>query len=571
MRKHCVSTFASKIATAAALSVATMVIGYAPSASAEGFDIQQFQPMPDLRQNFFGTSSADVAHHMNWSAFALFNYADDPLVLLDDNNERVDSLVASQGTLHLLGSIALFDLFEIGVDVPLIMLQGAGEIPLSTVAAQDASFGIGDLRLVPKAQLLNTRSHQNAQGIALAFLVDLHLPTGESASLQGGDLRIGPRVAFDAVLAGGLRLAANVGYQYRPETQLENLSVNDTFGWALAAELPIVDAFSVTTEFFGRITPADGIEREDSPTEFLLGGKALLGPTYLVGGGGLGLVNGYGTPDWRAFLGFGFATPRPAMEVAEPTPEPDCYEDSVATDCPDLPAMECADGVLVTYGALCVEGECQYESNEFECGTGMECGTVDGDAACVPEPDCRVDGDCTEIPSPVCYQAAITTYGGACLDGTCVYEGTVTKCEEGHICGTEDGQPVCVKELVKIDVETRRIELSETVFFETGKADIESRSFGMLDQVATILNENPQVTKIRIEGHTDNRGRRAMNMELSKARAASVLTYLVSKGIDAERMESEGFGPDKPIAGNNDEAGRARNRRVEIHIVEQGE
>lgn len=570
MSKYSYSTLVSRFATVAAVSAA-VVISHAAPAVADGFDLQQFQPMPDLRQNFFSTSSADVAHHMNWSAFMLFNYANAPLVLVDENKSAIDSVVASQGTLHLLGSVALLDRFELGIDVPLVILQGAGEIALDTISAQDASFGIGDLRLVPKAQLLKTRSHENAQGIALALLVDLHLPTGDSASLQGGDFRIGPRLAFDAVIAGGLRLAANLGYQYRQETQLENLSVNDTLGWALAAELPIADTFSVTTEFYGRITPAGGIEREESPTELLLGGKALLGPAYLVGGGGLGLVGGYGTPDWRAFLGFGIAPPRPVMEVAEPTPEPDCDEESVASDCPDVPAMECADGVLVSYGALCVDGECQYESNESQCDTGMECGLIEGEVACVPEPDCLADGDCTEIPAPVCYQGAITTYGGACLDGTCVYEGTITQCEEGYICGTEDGRPVCVEGLVKIDVETRRIELSQTVSFETAKADIETGSLGLLDQVATVLEENPQVTKIRIEGHTDSRGRRAMNVELSKARAAAVLTYLLGRGIEAERMESEGFGPDKPIADNDSESGRARNRRVEIHIIEQGE
>jgi outer membrane protein OmpA-like peptidoglycan-associated protein len=566
MRKHSFGTFAPKLATVLAVS-AGVVAGQVSPAAADGFDLQQFQPMPDLRQNFFGTSSADVAHHMNWSAFGVFNYADDPLVLLNDDNERVDSLVASQGTLHLLGSVALFDLLEVGLDLPLIMLQGAGDIALGSVNPQDASFGVGDIRLVPKVQLFNTRASRDSQGLALAVLLDLHLPTGDASTFQGGDFRIGPRVAFDAVVPFGLRLGANLGYMYRPETQLENLSVNDVFSWALAAELPIADAYAVTAEFFGKLTPAGGVAREDSPTEFLLGGKAQLGPVFLAGGGGMGLVNGYGTPDWRGFLGLGFVTPRPAAEVYV-EPEPECYG---AGDCADVPASECANGVLVTYGASCVDGECVYTSSEVACGDGMMCGEEAGEATCVPEPECNADGDCTAIPETTCYQGTLTTYGGACQDGSCVYTPTSTQCPEGHICGVADGVTSCVKELVRIDEVKKTIELSETVFFETNEATIEARSFPMLDQVVTVLKENPQVTKVRIEGHTDDRGNRTRNLDLSKRRAAAVVDYLVGKGIERERLDSEGFGQTKPIAPNTTEEGRAKNRRVEIHIVEQGQ
>jgi len=73
---------------------------------------------------------------------------------------------------------------------------------------------------------------------------------------------------------------------------------------------------------------------------------------------------------------------------------------------------------------------------------------------------------------------------------------------------------------------------------------------------------------LRISGHTDNKGKRESNMQLSKKRAEAVKKYLMQKGLSADKFEVLYFGPDKPIAPNETEEGRARNRRVEMLIVE---
>jgi outer membrane protein OmpA-like peptidoglycan-associated protein len=89
----------------------------------------------------------------------------------------------------------------------------------------------------------------------------------------------------------------------------------------------------------------------------------------------------------------------------------------------------------------------------------------------------------------------------------------------------------------------------------------------MLDQVARVLQEHPEIDRVVIEGHTDDRGNADVNRKLSQARAEAVRDYLVSKGVESARLEARGFGPDRPIASNKTERGRAANRRVAFIIV----
>ena len=99
--------------------------------------------------------------------------------------------------------------------------------------------------------------------------------------------------------------------------------------------------------------------------------------------------------------------------------------------------------------------------------------------------------------------------------------------------------------------------------FENNKADLKQSSFGALDEIAAALDAQ-QGLRIEIQGHTDSRGAKAYNMDLSDRRAQSVMAYLASKGIDPSRMTPRGYGPDRPIADNTTKEGRAKNRRVEI-------
>ncbi|GEM_PF-2569209 len=118
-------------------------------------------------------------------------------------------------------------------------------------------------------------------------------------------------------------------------------------------------------------------------------------------------------------------------------------------------------------------------------------------------------------------------------------------------------------------VEAKKIVIDQMVHFDFNKYNIKPDSYGILDDVASVLQKNAKINKVRVEGHTDAIGSEAYNMKLSQKRADSVKDYLVKKGIDGSRLESVGYGKTRPIADNKTEAGRAQNRRTEFNVVEQ--
>ncbi|CAN5892788.1 hypothetical protein BH11MYX4_BH11MYX4_33660 [soil metagenome] len=115
-------------------------------------------------------------------------------------------------------------------------------------------------------------------------------------------------------------------------------------------------------------------------------------------------------------------------------------------------------------------------------------------------------------------------------------------------------------------LEKNRITISEQIQFRTDSAEIVPESEDIVAAVAEILSSNPKITRIRIEGHTDNRGTPAANLELSKRRAASVVAALVARGVTRARLKSAGYGETRPLDSNASDDGRRANRRVEFHI-----
>jgi outer membrane protein OmpA-like peptidoglycan-associated protein len=112
-----------------------------------------------------------------------------------------------------------------------------------------------------------------------------------------------------------------------------------------------------------------------------------------------------------------------------------------------------------------------------------------------------------------------------------------------------------------------KLDIPSDVSFDTNRYDIKPNLRPILDRFATTLNQNP-VTMVTIIGHTDSTGTDAINNPLSVNRAASTRDYLVGRGVAATRIAIDGRGAREPIADNNTEEGRAKNRRVEVLVAE---
>ncbi len=120
----------------------------------------------------------------------------------------------------------------------------------------------------------------------------------------------------------------------------------------------------------------------------------------------------------------------------------------------------------------------------------------------------------------------------------------------------------CPKAFVRGD----RVQLLDPVAFGPLNT-VAKESAPLLRAVVDVLTKHPEIRELRIEGHTDDRGSSEVNRKLAAARAEAVMKWLVEHGIDPARLVSEGFGPDRPTDTNETAAGRANNRRIELHIA----
>ena len=194
-------------------------------------------------------------------------------------------------------------------------------------------------------------------------------------------------------------------------------------------------------------------------------------------------------------------------------------------------------------------------------------GVLDGADACPDTPGTQAlrgcpdgDGDNVADSQDRCPTIAGTTRYAGCPDRD---GDTVPDIDDR--CPTEPGVPEaqgCVPQQV---LDTFKGML-QGIKFRTARSTIRSSSFRVLDEAVAVLGKYPSL-HIRIEGHTDDRGRDDKNMALSQARAEAVRQYLIEHGVAANRLTAKGFGETKPAADNGTRAGRAQNRRTEFVIV----
>lgn len=514
------------------------------------------------RSGMLGVENAAVPEHMIFDAALWLSYSNDPLVYSrrnGDDLDRIGSLVHDRFTGGLTMSLSFFNFLQLGLELPLVLNQtedlDGGTAGVLNPLNQLAGSALGDLRVVPKIQLLNQADHAFNVGLA----VNVFIPTGnEEGFLTEGDLSVAPELLISKRF-GAVKWATNIGYQFKPERTLENLETDDEFTARMAlgfrsgaTEVSVAGHFGTrANDFLGAI--------ENNHLEGMAGLSYDIGHKAVVfAGGGYGLRNGYGIPDFRLFgglrfgLGFGGDEGKGSNiirdenyrlvrdgDVAEPRPAPlvkgpgDRDGDGILDDddeCPDDPE----------------------DKDEFEDSNGC------------PDPDNDDDGvldekdDCINVP------------GIASNDGCPVADrDNDTVVDSLDNCPDEPGkvefQGCNTEQFVKI--EDGKLAILDIVHFKTNKDIILRKSYNLLDNVATVIGNHSEIEMVEVEGHTDSRGGDAYNKDLSQRRAESVVKYLINKGVDRNRLKAIGYGEENPVGSNDTTSGRAANRRVEFKII----
>ncbi|MDC0712099.1 Ig-like domain-containing protein [Stigmatella sp. ncwal1] len=548
---------------------AVFVSAPALAQESQGIDVQQYKPAPGSR-DVLGLHSAQIAPHLGWNLGLSIHYARNPLNFLrTSTDEFLYNLVHHQYTLDLMGSLSLFDRLEIGVAVPITLQKEESGGPFSPLLAEEVdATGIGDLRLVPKLRLLSTDG-----GLHLAIVAPVLLPSSGGKEFMGRDgVAVFPRLVGEWSSERGTRVIANVGVNLQPREAFRNLSVGNEFAYGLGAEVPfhIRDHKLAAEATMGGALGLKDANSEERPLEVLAALKYFFSEQLSSHvGAGPGLTRGYGTPAYRILAGVNW-TAKPRAKP-EPTPAPVCPlgpEDKDGFEDED----GCADPDNDKDGFPDVSDKCP---NVPETVNGFE--DEDGCPDEVPAP-VDSDGDGLTDDKDRCPNQPEDKDGFEDVDGCPDPDNDKDGIPDGSdmcpnepevINGREDEDGCPDQGEVNVRVEGKKLLILQKVYFATNKDIILDRSFSLLKQVAAVLRANPQLTKIRVEGHTDSQGSDAFNLDLSDRRAKSVRTYLIEKErIAADRLEAVGYGETKPVGTNETAAGRENNRRVEFIIVE---
>ena len=604
-----------------ALVVGGSLAAASPAAAQQAvtnYAVERFRLATDHR-GILDVEWAEVRDHLSLEVGFWFGGEDNPLVLRRDG-EPVGHLVDDRMGGELLASFAAFGRFQLGVVLPFVVRQ-SGDQDIDGVTrplAELSSAGLGDLRLVPKIRLLA----QDKAFIGLGLMASIHLPTNTNNDYFGNDsVTVEPELLFSRDW-GAVRTALNLGYRVRSEVEFLDLEVDDEFYGRFGVDydlsgngLPIEVALSVATAF----SSEDPLDRANQSYLELLGGVQydFDGPLVAFVGGGLGLDEGFGSPDYRVFAGARLVASDPDRDgdgrVDEVDQCPDDPEDRDGFDdwdgCPDPDNDQ--DGVLDREdGApLVPEDRDGFEDDDgipdpdndqdrvlddedrcprtpgrvgaFGCpdADSDQDGLVDRLDRCPKEPEDRDtfadDDGCPDLDNDAdgvvdgmdrCPLRPGPPENRGCPDADRDRDGVVDRVDN---CPGEPGlvenRGCRNKQLVVLS--GGQLEILDRVYFETSSARIRARSFPLLNNVADVLSVHPEIERVRVEGHTDSLGSDRTNESLSQRRAEAVVSYLKLRGIAADRLEALGFGEERPIATNATREGRAVNRRVDFVIL----
>ncbi|MFN0062244.1 MAG: OmpA family protein [Myxococcaceae bacterium] len=571
---------------------------FAQTPPQSAFPAERFRLTPD-RGAIIDVEFGRVLSHLSWDAGLMAGYANDPMTVYRlSDGQRLGALVSERLGASLVGALGLFDWAQISLEVPLVMFQagdagipGSGFGPLSTIRAA----GLGDLRLIPKVRLL--RSDQ--QGVDLALLASIYFPTSAVTDYLGDrNVIVTPELALSRRF-GGLRLAANVAVSLlRNRLSVGSTVVENELITRFGAGFRFheQDASWIPLELDAAISSFTGLSQPyTSLTQQALEFKAQAAWHLASGfvpfvGGGVGLLQGWGQPDWRIFAGvrFGSVTNAHADSDSDGFPddsdrcprEPEnvnAYEDE--DGCSDSLDAD-GDGVLGTKD-LCpnVAGLSKFDgcSDPDPDGDGvsgaadrcpMEAEDKDNFQDADGCPDKDNDGDGVADIEDRCPTEAGAAANRGCPDPDRDGDGIVDRldtCADEK--GTAENGGCAIKQAVMLTGEG--IQILDKVFFNSASAVIQSRSFDLLKRVSAVIKSHPEIGTVRVDGHTDAVGDDAKNMALSQGRAESVRQFLIKDGVADARLKAQGWGETKPVSTNDTPEGRTQNRRVEFKLANE--
>jgi outer membrane protein OmpA-like peptidoglycan-associated protein len=600
-------------------------LGLTPGAHAEGMDqdysvdLEMFRPNPDF-YGYFHTQSAATLGHLQLGGGFWAHYSNDPLVLVF-NGERIpprgeaggsdsgDGVIDHRLVSDVQLGLGLSRYFSFTLDAPLVLFQDGYQLTTvdnpNTNPRKLTATGMGDLRLQPKFVVLD----RDFLPIGLSIAAPATAPTGRGGSFLGEEnWTVQPTLMME--FSDGsihsrdyvVRMALNAGYFVRKTARLRDLTLANEFVYGAALALHPAEPIEIVADFHGMMSTLDPSEQA---AEILGGTKFLFGRYIALNlGGGAGLLGGLGAPDYRVFLGFSVApsfdpnardTDKDgivnAMDRCKRTPEDlDGFQDE--DGCPELDN----DADLIED----IRDQCPNEAEDrdgFQDSDGCpdpdndKDGILDSADRCPDEPE-TVNGHLDEDGCPD-DKPIDDTDGDGYRDNVdrCPYDpedfdgfededgcpdldndsdgilDVVDRCpREREVFNGFEDEDGCPDE-ARVVVTAAAIEIHDRIYFDFNKATIQERSHSLCDEIASVVLAHPELTRIRVEGHTDSKGNDAYNLKLSQARAESVVAWLVSKGVERARLDPVGFGEIRPVDSNDTEDGRANNRRVEFIIV----
>jgi outer membrane protein OmpA-like peptidoglycan-associated protein len=588
-------------------SAGAQALSYTPS-----FDPEQFTASSDPDQIAL-TDGARTATRGSYMGTLVLNVAGPPLDICVRDTQSTGTDCQYSGdivTTRFRADLAFlygFGKLDVRAVLPMVLHQST-DFPAAMGESSLSTAGVGDPRFGARYQLLRSGD------IALAGDLSFTIPTGGNDFIGNSGLLVDPRVLADW-RHNGVAIGAAFGYRYRQDAaRLANLYVDDELTWSVAGEYKVSSKLSAGLALYGRIgvmspdpdpmmmsATAEGGKR---PAELMASARYFLSDQIALDvGAGAGISSGYGTVPFRVLAGIQWMHRKAEVVshdadrdgiadandkcVHEPE-DKDGFEDT--DGCPELDND--GDGLVDASDKCPVEPE---DKDAFQDADGCPDPDNDGDGIADATDKCPLaaedrdsfqdDDGCPDEDNDADGIADATDkcpIEAEDKDGFQDDDGCPEPDNDGD--GIADAQDKCPLEAevfngvddadgcpdagaAQATVTSSAVVISDKIFFDTNKARIKTRSYAVLDAVAGVLKAYSGL-RVRVEGHTDDRGSADWNEKLSQQRAESVRTYLIGKGVEADRLEAKGFGTSRPLVEGKNEAARSQNRRVEFVIID---